>query len=126
MSTERDRIRAELLKSRPVKSKVIEFFGQQIEIKQLTLGAVINARTELEDQQGALISILLKYAYVPGTEELLFEDTDADSLKALPFGGDFVSLTNAITELTNLTFPTPGGDSKSTESSPGPTGSRMN
>src|SRR6516165_9567080 len=111
MSTERDRIRAELLKTRPVKSKVIEFFGQQIEIKQLTLGAVIDARTMFDDQQGALINILLRYAYVPGTEELLFEDTDGDSLRALPFGGDFVSLTNAITELTNLTFPTPGGDS---------------
>lgn len=126
MSTERDRIRAELLKTRPVKSKIIDFFGQQIEIKQLTLGAVIDARTQLDDTQGALIGILLKYAYVPGTEELLFEDTDADSLRALPFGGDFINLTNAITELTNLTFPTPGGDSKAKESSPGPTESRMN
>src|SRR5215472_7787465 len=126
MSTERDRLRAELLKTRPVSSKIVTFFGQKIEIKQLTLAAVIDARKDYDDQQAALINILLRYAYVPGTNELIFEDTDAESLLALPFGGDFVELTNAISELTSLSFPTPGGDSKSTELSPGSTASRTN
>jgi hypothetical protein len=125
MSEARDRLRAEILKTRKPTSKIITFFGQQIEIKQLTLGAVLDAKTET-DNQAAMVNILLKYAYVPGTPELVFEDGDADSLKALPFGGDFVGLTAAITELTNLSFPTPGDGSNSTAASPGPTASAMN
>jgi len=118
MSTTRDALRAELLKTRPPTSKLITFFGQQIEIKQLTLEAVLDVGAN-PDQRG-LINVLLQYAYVPGTNEKIFEEGDIDSLKQLPFGGDFVALTDAITELTSLNFPTPGDASKQTASSAGP------
>lgn len=122
MTTERDRIRAEILKSRPPQSKIITFFGEQIEIKQLTLGAILDAGKE-EDTQGALISTLVKYAFIPGTDIRVFDPEDLESLKALPFGGDFVGLADAIQELTKVSFPMPGGDSNSKGSSPGATAS---
>ena len=118
MSTTRDALRAELLKTRPPASKLITFFGQQIEIKQLTLEAVLDVGAN-PDQRG-LINVLLQYAYIPGTNEKIFEEGDIETLKQLPFGGDFVTLTDAISELTNLNFPTPGDASKQTASSAGP------
>jgi hypothetical protein len=103
MSELRDKLRAKVLATRTPTTKIIKFFGENIEIRQPNLAAILEARDSTE-RESALINILMMYAYVPGTDEKIFEEADKDSLLALPFGGDFVALTEAMQELTNVNF----------------------
>jgi hypothetical protein len=125
MSSARDALRGELLKSRAPTSKVITFFGQQIELKQLRLGDVLSARDET-DRTKALCDMLIKYAYVPGTDESIFEDGDLESLKQLPFGGDFVALAEAIKDLSSVNFLDQKPSSPTTQSGSSSTASATN
>jgi len=99
----RDEIRARILKAKEVKRKVIDFFGDQIEIRQPRLSDIIAAREE-ENRQNAVVDTLINNAYVPNTDIKLFEDTDADELKALPFGADLIRVSNVIEELSEVNF----------------------
>lgn len=106
----RDAIRAAIFAGTNMKpkSKVIDFFGQSIEIKQLNLDTVLSMRTNDEnaDTKSRMVQMVVLYAFVPGTEERVFEDTDRDTLLQLPFGPDFQRLQNTITELTNVNLAT--------------------
>jgi hypothetical protein len=99
----RAELRATILKTRKPNSKVITFFEGQIELRQPILGDIIAAQ-ESEDRESAIIDILVKYAYVPGTDEKVFEDSDADVLKTQPFGKDFLALSKAFEELSEVNF----------------------
>jgi hypothetical protein len=103
----RDSIRAAILgtEHKP-KSKVVDFFGQKIELRQGTLGDILEAR-ESEDRQGAVIRVLTERAFIPGTDTQVFEETDAEVLKKLPFGPDFIRVSNALEELTDVNFQVP-------------------
>jgi len=96
-------IRAKIFAAKKRKSKVVEFFGVDIELRQPTLGDVINAR-ESTDRQAAVVETLVKYAFIPGTDEHVFEDADADSFKTMPFGADFIRVSNALESLTEVNF----------------------
>jgi hypothetical protein len=120
MSTARDLLRAKLLQTRLPTSRTVDFFGSQIEIKQPTLGAILDARKEA-NSEGAIINTLVMYAYVPGTSELVFEEADTEALKAMPFGADFIRVTDALQELTSVNFLQPKPNSGETDSSGGPT-----
>jgi hypothetical protein len=100
----RDSIRAAILgtEHKP-KTKVIEFFGQQVELRQGTLGDILEAR-ESEDRQGAVIRVLTERAFIPNTDVRIFEESDAEVLKKLPFGPDFIRVSNALEELTDVNF----------------------
>lgn len=100
----RDEIRAAILgtEHKP-KFKIVSFFGQQIELRQGTLGDILEARDN-DDRQGAVIRVLTERAFIPGTETRVFEDTDADQLKRLPFGPDFIRVSNALEELSDVNF----------------------
>lgn len=99
----RDKIRAQVFQSRKPKAKVIEFFDAEIELRQPTLGAILDAANE-EERRAAIIDTLVNYAYVPGTDEKVFEDTDADSFKAMPWGADFQRVAKTLEEITELNF----------------------
>lgn len=99
----RNDIRAKIFAKREIKKKVIQFFGSEIELRQPTLGDIINAR-ENEDRQAAVIETLVKYAYVPGTDERVFEDADAEAFANMPFGADFLRASKALEELTEVNF----------------------
>lgn len=100
----RDSIRAAILgTTHKVKSKTIQFFGAKIEIRQPTLGAVLDAQDN-ENRQHAVIDYLLERAYVPDTDSRVFEDTDVDTLRALPFGEDFIRVNETIQELSDVNF----------------------
>jgi hypothetical protein len=108
-SDARDRIRAGIANSERAKtrSKVIDFFGQSIEIRQPTLGFIIDRRVNVnedgtEEQQTSSVTMLIENAYVPGTDELVFGLGDTDWLKQLPFGDDIQRLITTITELTTV------------------------
>lgn len=93
----RDEIRAQILGSK-AQSKVIEFFGAKIELRQPTLGVILEHR-KASDDLDALQMMLISYAYVPDTTELVFDEADVDALMELPFGKDMNTLTTAVGEL---------------------------
>ena|SRR5436190_16723199 len=102
----RDSIRASILASHKPSSKVITFFGEEIEIRQPSLEDIIKAADPgIEgNQQVVVVRTLTKYAFVPGTNERLFDDADAEQLLTMPFGGDFVRVQRAFEELTGTDF----------------------
>ena len=102
-ASQRDLLRAQILASKTPKSKVITFFGGQIEIRQPKLSDILEARAET-DQNARVINILLMYAYVPGTSQKVFEEGDKAALLEMPFGGDFIAVTDALEELSSVNF----------------------
>lgn len=98
----RDQIRAALLGKTPLaKSKLINVFGIDLELRQPSLGSIMDTR-ENDDAKARAADMIVKYAYVPGTDELVFEATDRDLILRWPFGEDLLALQTAITELTGL------------------------
>ncbi len=98
----RDEIRAVLLGKTPLaKSKLITVFGVEIELRQPTLASIMTTR-EIEDPKVRATEMIIKYAYVPGTEEYVFENTDREMILRWPFGEDLLLLQQTITDLTGL------------------------
>lgn len=115
MST-RDTIRGKIFASKEFDKRIVDFFGEKIELRQPSLGLVLQVQDE-EDRKSAVIDTLVKYAYVPGTDEKVFESGDEDSLLALPFGPDFIRVSNALEELTKVNFLDKGDSSSQGQTS---------
>lgn len=79
-------------------SRTITFFGAEIELRQPTLRNIAEMADE-DSEQAAIVSTLLHYAYVPGTDEKVFTDAHIEALMELPFGPDFTAVADAIKEL---------------------------
>jgi len=109
---DRNAIRAAIFASKKPMSKEVLFFGQKIELRQPILEDILTAQSG-EDRKSAIVDTLVKYAFVPGTDEHIFEDADGDAIMKLPFGQDMVNITNALEDLTTVNFQ----DGKSTSSS---------
>lgn len=112
----RDAMRAAIFASenKKLKSKLVEFFGQMIEIRQPTLGTILDSREE-EDRQAAVINTLVEYTFVPGTNTKLFDVADADAFKSMPFGKDFLAVNKALEELTEVNFLDKKSESRKTD-----------
>lgn len=101
----RDAIRSKVLgETHKPKSKVVEFFGTQVEIRQPTLGSIIEAQSS-EDPKRGIIEILLNRTFVPGTDDRVFDDADEAVLRNLPFGEDLIRVSQALSELSDVNFP---------------------
>jgi hypothetical protein len=109
----RDRIRANTLSTKKAKRIEIEFFGEKIEIVQPKLGDIVKARDE-ENREAAVIETLINNAVVPGTDTRVFEDADAATLREMPFGADFLRVSKAFEELTEVNFLDKSATSKTT------------
>ncbi len=110
---DRNAIRSKVLgESHKPKYKIIEFFGADVEIRQPTLGSIIDAQNA-EDAKEGVINILLTRTYVPReegaepSEELIFDASDEEVLRGLPFGADLIRVSEALTELSGVNFPKP-------------------
>jgi hypothetical protein len=57
---------------------------------------------ETEDPAERVADMIIHYAYVPGTDEKIFEPGDRDTIIQWPFGEDLQLLQGAITELTGV------------------------
>lgn len=100
----RDAIRAQVLgKTHELKSKEVTFFEAKIELRQPTLGQTLSAQGK-DDREAAVIDMLIKQAYVPKTDILVFEDGDAEVFKTMPFGSDFLRVSQALEELSDVNF----------------------
>lgn len=104
MTTEmtlRDNIRTKIFNSEAnmQRKKVIDFLGAQIEVRQPLVDDVMAAA---EEEDGGIITMLVRYAYVPGTNDRVFEVEDGAALRAMPFGKDMALFLEAVKDLSDL------------------------
>lgn len=104
MSTEnksptRDEIRERFFASRNFKSKVVNVFGMDVEIRQLSLGDSGKLFKGGREDVDIACDTLIKCAYKPGTTEKLFEETDRDGIMALPFDNWVKTVLDALGEM---------------------------
>lgn len=86
-----------------LKSEIVEFFGEKIEIRQSTVGRMFDSRKQLEGEDVAHgIFILMNYAYVPGTDIPVFDEADADQILSLPFGEDMSRVFAAFNKINGM------------------------
>lgn len=79
----------------------LDFFGQKIEIVQPSVSDVakLSEGRTAGEVNISLVDVLIDYAYVPGTNEKVFEVGDKDILKELPFGPEMTALSELLSEL---------------------------
>ena len=104
--------------------KSITFFEQKLELRQPTLKAVLQSQIvgdpddphNLDAQKNAtsesMVNMIIQHAYVPSTDELVFEESDREWLLNLPFGPDLANIAKVLNEMTSLTF---GEEAKNSE-----------
>jgi len=98
----RDQIRAALIgKKHEGNSEIVTLFGVEIEFRQPTLGAILDAREDA-DEKTRTTDVFIKYAYVPGTQELVFEDTDRQTILEWPFNDDLIEVQKVVAKLTGI------------------------
>ncbi len=97
----RGELRLALLKSRKPKSQIIELFGEEVEIRQPTLGQILDIREE-DSLKARAVSIIIERVFVPGTDENVFEEGDREALLNMPFGDEIAQINNVINELSGI------------------------
>ncbi len=100
----RDKIRAQVFSSDVFKRETVEAFGSTMEIRQTTLGRVLELQQKLEDDRKEAIALsFIEFCFVPGTDERIFEDGDIVLVLGLPFGDDFQTVQTAINKMMGVT-----------------------
>ncbi len=94
-------VRQAIIDAAKPESEQIEFFGQMIELRQPTMRAILELQ-DLPDKVEAASQMVINYAFVPGTNEKVFESTDLDTIAGMPFGKDMQRLNDAIQKLTDI------------------------
>jgi hypothetical protein len=102
----RDKLRGSILKTIAPASEKVMFFGVEIELRQPTLGDVLSAKQN-QDPTAAVIETLIRQAYVPGTDERVFEEADTSELLLKPFGADFIRVSQALERMSDVNFTPP-------------------
>ncbi|KKM82887.1 hypothetical protein LCGC14_1314960 [marine sediment metagenome] len=98
----RDEIRAMIFRGdREFRTEQLVLFGAKVDFRQPTLGAILGAKQE-ENRAKAVAEMLIRYCFVPGTKEQVFEDADIDTILGLPFGEDLQKANDAIERLTGI------------------------
>lgn len=96
-------LRQRIIDGAKPKSKIIMFFGEEIELRQPTTGRVLELRRLDADNPGqAAAQMIIQYCFEPGTKNLVFEDTDIDIILSMPFGEDMSRMNHAIAGLTDI------------------------
>lgn len=98
--TARTKARNAIFASKP-QVEIVTWNGQDIELRQPSLGAVLDRNSEDVDRKVMIAQMLVELAFVPGTNEHVFEEGDIPILIDLPFNADFQAVNAAITRLSN-------------------------
>ena len=96
----RDEMRAKIFAAKPKTELVEDFYGTSIELRQPSIAVALETRNQGEDE--AIFTMLLNYAYVPGTEEKIFEREDVEMLRGLPFGPSMTDLMAKVNRLLGI------------------------
>lgn len=91
----RDAIRSRVFSEKRKVQLVALDDGVQIEVRQTSVGEMLDT-VAVEDNKQRLVRLLIAACYVPGTEEKVFEDTDAELIMSMPSGGYYQRLLDAI------------------------------
>lgn len=83
------------------KREIVNFLGEDIEFRQPGVAEFLESQSD-ESGRNFMIRLLIDHAYVPGTEEKVFEDTDYDMLLGLPMSGSFTAAISVIQKLFDL------------------------
>lgn len=97
----RAEIRSKIFGNKKAQIVEITLFDAKIELRQPSLKEIMDAQNET-DKNYAVASMLIKYCYVPGTEERVFDKGDIDQIMDLPFGEDLQNLQKSITSLLGI------------------------
>ncbi len=98
----RDEIRSKLL-GNEVKPEfeLITVFDTEIELRQPTFRDLMKVR-EIADTATRSVEMIVQYAFVPGTDERIFEAGDRETILNWPFGADLVKVNTSIANLTGI------------------------
>jgi len=104
MSKTRDAIRSVLLGAESSRkyAKTIEFLGQEIEIRPVTVGRMRELMKHQDDPMKMLFLIALDSLYVPGTDEKVLEPSDEQAFYELRITPDFAKLRRALEEMFDI------------------------
>lgn len=98
----REQIREAMFANANAKPKVIEyeFLGQKLEWRCPS----ILEMQEIRDQENRnlMVSLIIGYSYIPGTEEKVFSDDDYKVIMEMPISGSFNTAVNSISEAINM------------------------
>lgn len=94
-------IRSGILGSKKGKTKIVDMFGHNVEVRQPTVGQLLDLESN-EDRKSALVNMLVTYCYMPKSDQRIFTKEDASELMALPAGEWLSGFNDAIAELTNV------------------------
>lgn len=85
----------------------VTFFGVELELRQPKLKQIFedSARLKADKERGIendtklIIDVLLHHAFIPGTNDHLFDESHVDQISELPQSADFNQLVKAYTAL---------------------------
>jgi hypothetical protein len=100
MTASRDDIRTKIFGAKTEKA-ITSFNGANIEVRQPTLKEIFAVQTskDAEDLAAITVDMLIKYCYVPNTDDRIFETADAEALLGLPFNSDMQRLSTTLNKL---------------------------
>ena len=104
-SEARKAIRSKIFSAQAMKpaSIITQFNGADIEVRQPTVGTILDFRqAEDGDRKQMMIDMFIRYCFVPGTDEAVFEEGDLADLVQMPFGKDYTNLQEVISKLSNV------------------------
>ena len=99
-NTTRDDLRAKIFSSENsvCKRTSVQLNGVELEIKQPTVAEVMKLN-EIEGTQSRVAHMLVTYAFVPGTDERVFDMGDIDQLSNMPYTPEMTEIQNVITKM---------------------------
>ncbi len=98
----RDELRAELIGKKHKPERVaVTLFGCELEMQQPTLASILDARDDA-DERTRTADVFINYAYVPGTDERVFEEGDREVILGWPFGEELLEVQRVIVKLTGV------------------------
>ena len=100
----RSQLRGKIFSAKTEK-KTVNFMGAEVELRQPGIGQVLEARQAFSDDlKRGTVNMLIKYTYVPGSDEKVFEEADFDAILELPFNADFNNLSSELNKLMGLSI----------------------
>ena len=96
----RDILRATIFDNAQPKKEIIDFFGTKIELRQPALDRMESFQGD--DAKARLPKMIMELAYVPGTDEKIFEEADYDMIAGMPFSKDISAFMETFTTMTEL------------------------
>lgn len=97
----RNNLRASFFAAKPSSKMVKLAGGFEVEVRQPTVGEGLEMAM-MEDVKSRILRMFTDHVYVPGTDEKVFDDSDAEILMQQPNAGDYKAIQEAINELMDL------------------------